>query len=151
MTDYNELKKLAEAASPGPWRGDRYDGTVKYCVLNVNGNAVVAGDNGNNMSGPFGVMSAENESYILAANPATVLSILAHISSLEQRIAELEDKYNKGYQQGLADAYQLAGDHKYLFDTSKHACNPPMNSSIYYFRKELQELSIANSAGKDKP
>lgn len=27
------VRALLEAATPGPWRGDRYDGTVKYRIL----------------------------------------------------------------------------------------------------------------------
>ena len=44
-----------EKMTPGPWRGDRIDGTVKYQMLGEDGAVVVNGDNGNGMhSGVFG-------------------------------------------------------------------------------------------------
>lgn len=82
-----ELRRLAEAASPGPWRGDRFDGTVKYCVMSSNGKQVIAGDNGNSESGPFGVTTNEDENYILAAHPLRILELLDHIATLEQESA----------------------------------------------------------------
>ena len=33
MTDTARLRALLEAATPRPWKGDRYDGTIKYAVL----------------------------------------------------------------------------------------------------------------------
>lgn len=32
-TDTARLRALLEAATPPPWKGDRYDGTIKYSVL----------------------------------------------------------------------------------------------------------------------
>lgn len=77
MSKFDELKKLAEAASPGPWKGDRYDGTVKYELLDANDNTVIRGDNGNSDAGPFGITGEDDEKFILAANPAAILELLA--------------------------------------------------------------------------
>lgn len=77
MSKFDELKKLAEAASPGPWKGDRYDGTVKYELLDANDNTVIRGDNGNSDAGPFGIAGQDDEKFILAANPAAILELLA--------------------------------------------------------------------------
>lgn len=77
MSKFDELKKLAEAASPGPWKGDRYDGTVKYELLDANDNTVIRGDNGNSDAGPFGITGEDDEKFILAANPAAILELMA--------------------------------------------------------------------------
>lgn len=77
MSKFDELKKLAEAASPGPWKGDRYDGTVKYELLDANDNTVIRGDNGNSDAGPFSITGEDDEKFILAANPAAILELLA--------------------------------------------------------------------------
>lgn len=95
MTDINEaakvdlaeLRKLAEAATPGPWRGDRYDGTVKYDLLGANDEPVISGDNGNSDHGPYGIRNESDEKFLMAANPAVVLALLDTIASQRQVIA----------------------------------------------------------------
>lgn len=74
--DLGKLRDLAQAATPGPWTGDRYDGTVKYDILGANGGTVIRGDNGNSEGGPYGIYRDEDERFILAANPATILALL---------------------------------------------------------------------------
>lgn len=70
MTDYTELKKLAEAAI---------------------GNNFVAGKS------LIGNISAQHE-FNNAANPAKVLQMLSHISELERRVGELQvDAYRYRY------------------------------------------------------
>ena len=88
MTDYSELKRLAEAATPGPWALD--------------GIARVAGDQGahpNNIAftAVFDDMprSAHNAAYIAAANPAVILAILAELDALR---VEAETLRRQNYQ-----------------------------------------------------
>jgi len=77
-----ELKAAAMAASPGPWNGDRYDGTVKYELRDVNDNAVIRGDNGNSGGDGYGIMNYEDEVYLKATNPSAILSLIAQVEAL---------------------------------------------------------------------
>lgn len=82
--DLDRLEAMALAATPGPWRGDRIDGTVKYDIVagdypNGEYTVVCHGDNGNASDGGYGFTSAENEEYVLAVNPATILALIAEV------------------------------------------------------------------------
>ena len=104
MSDYKELRKLAQAATPGPWYHGAKNGAHKYCVydkicwLDVDGSRW--GDTPNIV---ISVSPDDGEyktaAYISAANPATVLALLdeleaAHASRREaqDRVAELTEK-----------------------------------------------------------
>jgi hypothetical protein len=117
--DLQQLKALAEAASPGPWSGDRYDGTVKYEVLDVNGATVIRGDNSNMSEGGYGIENEEDERFILAANPDTVLHLIARIESLAAD-AERKDKALKASRAALKTAeYAISGrEHTGFIDTT---------------------------------
>ncbi|MGF6837039.1 hypothetical protein QF001_000906 [Paraburkholderia youngii] len=83
--DLDKLEALAKAATPGPWRGDRIDGTVKYDIVagdypHGKYEIVCRGDNGNN----FGFMKAEDEDYALAANPTAILELIAEVRALRE-------------------------------------------------------------------
>lgn len=87
--EMDDLRRAAEAASPGPWKGDRFDGTVKYALLAADGTPVINGDNGNSNCGPFGIVNEEDERYLKAAHPTAILALLALIDAQNKRIAEL--------------------------------------------------------------
>lgn len=89
--ELSKLKSAAEFASPGPWKGDRYDGTVKYALLAADGTPVIKGDNGNSNSGPFGIANEEDEKYLMLAHPTAVLALLALIEAQQKRINELTE------------------------------------------------------------
>lgn len=91
--DLNKLKALAAAASPGPWRGDRIDGTVKYSLLDANDNAIVNGDNGNSGHGPYGIVEKNDEEYLMAAHPAAVLELIALTERLESELKAERDEH----------------------------------------------------------
>lgn len=74
MSKFDELKKLAEAATPGVW--DIFDPKSDYHTYGVtakNGHAVVyfGGDQ------EEGIRRKEDAEYIAAANPAAILELLA--------------------------------------------------------------------------
>lgn len=79
-----ELKRLAEAATPGPWMhifGDSvvYDRMSDGC----RGNSIVAK--------PFGsTTNNANLSYIAAANPATILALIADFERITKQHGELQ-------------------------------------------------------------
>jgi len=56
-----ELREAMARMTPAPWRGDRYDGTVKYAMLGAGEATVVASDDGNATSGPYGFMQEADE------------------------------------------------------------------------------------------
>ena len=76
--DIEELKRLAEAATPGPWR------TEGHVVFGVNhGKKRVA-------SSIWGAPNSdENLSYIAAANPAAILELIAEMERLREDANDL--------------------------------------------------------------
>ena len=74
MSDYSELKRLSEAATPGPW------------VKTIDG--VMPEGEKFGIFGNFGANNGEaNRGFIAAANPAAVLAL---ISEVEQLKADLQ-------------------------------------------------------------
>lgn len=84
--DLVAMRKLAMAATPGPWIGDRIDGTVKYDLIAAGGERVICGDNSNSDSGPYGIMNEEDERYLLAWHPAAALALLDRLESAEREL-----------------------------------------------------------------
>ncbi len=88
MTDHAELRRLAKAATPGPWRvqtgcswrrigTDSGDGDVlRPCTHPYDG-------------WPDIVAPAENLKYIASANPKTILALLDEIDRLKAENEEL--------------------------------------------------------------
>lgn len=98
MTDYSELKRLADAATPGPWRVcSGSNGGPGFEIIqdlwdedNFHiGNDVVANELGDDDSDPLGVASRADADYIAAACPATVLSMIAERDQLKAECASL--------------------------------------------------------------
>lgn len=86
MTDYQELRRLAEQATPGPWDFDPGDKVRKARVTQS--------------ANEYGVMDAfipgtmnryHDAAYIAAANPATILALLSERQENQDRIAALEE------------------------------------------------------------
>ncbi|HHN0559933.1 ead/Ea22-like family protein [Pseudomonas aeruginosa] len=69
MTDHAELRRVAEAATPGEWRTGDGDYSLPDCVLS--GEFVVCEHAGGDVD------------YIAAANPKTVLALLDEIDRLK--------------------------------------------------------------------
>ncbi|EME0456337.1 TPA: ead/Ea22-like family protein [Pseudomonas aeruginosa] len=100
MTDHAELRRLAKAATPGPWRvqtgcswrrigTDSGDGDVlRPCTHPHDG-------------WPDIVAPAENLKYIASANPKTVLALLDEIDRLKAE--------NDALRKFSAEAYQVLG------------------------------------------
>ena len=72
MSDYSELKRLSEAATPGPW------------VKTIDG--VMPEGEKFGIFGNFGANNGEaNRGFIAAANPAAVLALIAEVEGLRAR------------------------------------------------------------------
>lgn len=67
MTDYSDLKLLAEAATPGPWK-------AQHPNAGQRGSEVAGADGLNQVCAELG---PTNSLYIAAANPAAVLALIA--------------------------------------------------------------------------
>ena len=82
MSDkYAALKQAAESATAGEWRSDDHHGVIADAGLN--GNYYIA-----SCSGPE---HRANKRFIAAANPATILELLAERDADRARIAELTE------------------------------------------------------------
>ena len=69
MSDYRELKRLSEAATPGPW------------VKTIDG--VMPEGEKFGIFGNFGANNGEaNRGFIAAANPAAVLALIAEVERM---------------------------------------------------------------------
>jgi hypothetical protein len=65
------LRELASKATPAPWIGDRFDGTVKYFILGGSSRVnVCRGDNGNSECGPYGFENSADEELVMAMRNA---------------------------------------------------------------------------------
>lgn len=82
MSDYSELKKLAEAASPGPWlqeNDDLYfkdDGYTRH-MMTADAGHDVCDEDGNDY------WHRDNLKFIAAANPAAILALIAENDELK--------------------------------------------------------------------
>lgn len=78
MSDYSELKKLAEAATLGPWA---YDGSYVCPARTEDGTTYVE-----LWRSIADCHQPENTKFIAAANPAAVLALIAEVEALREFI-----------------------------------------------------------------
>jgi len=116
--------ELAEKATPGPWRGDRWDGTVKYAVLAApEPNAsfteetaeqwieILTVDHKNGTSGFDGPQASENEALVLHAGTHYAALCRAVIEAEQTRLAQkavVEAAVEQERQRFLADEARAA-------------------------------------------
>jgi hypothetical protein len=60
-----EIKARCEAATPGPWHGDRYDGSIKYEMRGADDALVLAVDHKNGTFGFLGDKETADEKFVL--------------------------------------------------------------------------------------
>jgi len=84
MTDLDELKALAEAATPGPWFLDAGGDTGVYTEARVS-------DTSTDVAWSY---RREDEKFIAAANPAAVLDLIARVERAEAERVDLQRKLN---------------------------------------------------------
>lgn len=108
LAEYEALEKLAKAATPGPWR---------HCVVNQSGFGDAVADTRVWLNGPQASDATQvrcdspdklgseqkvlNAAFIAAANPTTVLALLAEIRALR---ADLE-RCHRAREQEYADGH----------------------------------------------
>ena len=88
MSKFDELKKLAEAAEPGPWgyKEDKDDGS--YYVVSIK-NILICGSDGYDQHPP----GSNDTEFIAAANPAAILELLAIQAQLVEALKGLDDSF----------------------------------------------------------
>lgn len=105
MSDYNELKCLAELACPGPWmqeNDDLYfndDGYTRHLMFTDSGHDVCDDeccDSGHR----------DNLKFIAAANPAAVLALIAENESMRTSI-EYQKCYIESLRAELRESYAI--------------------------------------------
>lgn len=112
MSDYTELKKLAEKASPGPWWVDSHGMTMMsmpglQVVFNHPQQSVaVRNEDTGNLSHWRNDWDA---SYIAAANPAAVLALIAENEALLTALKGMTSMY--GFCWDLVDGGLLCMQH----------------------------------------
>ncbi|MGE8366023.1 hypothetical protein [Cupriavidus sp.] len=93
----HELVRLAQEATPGPWKSDIQVGDESHCYANVyparhvrgGYNGVIAGQKSNRRNSQAD-QRAKNIRYIAAANPATTLCLVACIENLLIELVRVE-------------------------------------------------------------
>lgn len=78
MTDLKDLKELAEAATPGPWEWEAPMYPGQECYVRGPGRCVAEVDCGN-----IEQIADDNAAFIAAANPKTVLELIARVEAAE--------------------------------------------------------------------
>ena len=110
-TDHNELRALALAATPGPWRVGRGSKSRIYAPYHVqpDGHAIArtygSELNGIGVADLTGPVNIADAAYIAAANPATVLALL------DQAANHCEDE-RRMVPEHFRDAAKMVGESK---------------------------------------
>lgn len=84
MADWNELKRLAEAATPGPWEASNYFGkrfiaNIEVIAMDADGQRRVILQGNQN----FMEEAVANVAFAAAANPAAILALIAENERLD--------------------------------------------------------------------
>ena len=116
MSDHSELKKLAEAATPGPWA---YDGSYVCPARTEDGTTYVE-----LWLSIADCHQPENTKFIAAANPTAVLALIAEVEGLRARhgrdsaelrsLCQARDDARKERDQLKAEVERLTADNTSL-------------------------------------
>ena len=98
MADYQELRRLAEQATPGPWRRTP---AVRWRVVKVNEEEATEFTVADASINRLDENAEADAAYIAAANPAAILSLLDELEHKTQ-VAEFCDKAATAAEQRVA-------------------------------------------------
>lgn len=96
--DINKLRRLAQAATPGPWKVGQYLGSPRQFVIHMD-----VGDKGRGSDVAFTSANFGNDEtianarLIAAANPTAISELLDRLEAAEKAINEA---YQRGYETG---------------------------------------------------
>ena len=91
--DIQKLRELLAKAPPMPWGGDRFDGTVKYNLLDANKEPVICGDNSNEDGGPYGTLDSSTDDLLIALSNC-LPQLIDEIEALRKAWTEAESDNN---------------------------------------------------------
>lgn len=113
--EHTELRKLAEAATPGPWKVEDFGHRVAALIVSKNAGRVASlggGRTGGNANiHEFDRLVSErvaNAAFIAAANPKTVLALLAERDRLRKALGNLWDAAKEVHELGASSGGQWA-------------------------------------------
>lgn len=97
MSDYSELKRLAAAATPGPYRQCGADKESKSCTCGqvwstATDELVAFVHDGDEMAGAPAAGQSANAQFFAAANPAAVLALIAENEALRLALESCADE-----------------------------------------------------------
>lgn len=122
MSDYSELKRLAEAATPGPWA---YDGSYVCPARTEDGTTYVE-----LWRSIADCHQPENTKFIAAANPAAVLALIAEVEGLRK----LPTAWSEVYEQ--SDELDALRDEKLAWLNARDQ----LKAEVEKLRKDAERL-----------
>ncbi|MQT83964.1 hypothetical protein GHN92_05195 [Pseudomonas sp. FSL R10-2964] len=130
MSDYSELKRVAEAATPGPWY--QHGGIMQVLSHDCETVCETFEDDG----------ECPDAQFIAAANPAVVLGLIAHLDlAVEARDLYMADKKQLAFalNDARAEAARLKAECKGLRESLTHAADEVESWGSYasdYFQQK---------------
>jgi len=92
MTDYSELVRLAEAATPGPWKQHLVDDTTVICSHGDVCCTFANGGRDDDVDFDTDTERCEaNATFIAAANPQAILTLIKRVKELETALKPFAD------------------------------------------------------------
>ena len=133
MTDTDTLRKLAEAATPGPWRKDLGDGNEMRFVSvdDANGVPIVMMDDFLEENG--WTLDQSSIDFIAAANPTAVIALLDEIDALRAKVKRQAEALKP-----FADAWE---NRAHIYDHLPEFANCPDRFQISDLRRAAQEAT----------
>ena len=106
--DINKLRRLAQAATPGPWYATGK--LTRYVEARIDGGLIqeVAACGPTKADGGYGPQQEANARLIAAANPATISELLDRLEAAEKERAALRAKITEMEKQG-----PIAAQHRF--------------------------------------
>lgn len=112
MTELNlaPIKAREQAATPGPWHGDRYDGTLKYKLRGANNAIVLVVEHKSCDFGFIGENGDADEEFVIHAR-TDMPALLAEVERLRAEVAALVNDAELGLavREGLPKLAEIYG------------------------------------------
>ena len=101
MIDTKELRRLAQAATPGPWYATGK--LTRYVEARIDGGLIqeVAACGPTKADGGYGPQQEANASLIAAANPAAITELLDRLEAAEKECDALRKGWNDAIRQAM--------------------------------------------------
>lgn len=137
MSDHSELKRLAEAATPGPWA---YDGSYVCPARTEDGTTYVE-----LWRSIADCHQPENTKFIAAANPAAVLALIAEVEALRDDLEQVKydaSAWRNGEESVWVEVFYSEGDDPFICSISGQITVEQLNliqSEMLEYREDYFE------------